>query len=131
MPWLAAVAAKAQPVASRGAVHDAVVPPFDPVQLQAKELVPLTAEAVPVLQRPALGAELTATLAEEPQAPLITGGGLQVGLPLAATVETGLRQAPEKRVWAIMIGVRGASTSDVIPQKFFFFVMPTTIGDSS
>ena len=53
-----------------GALHCAVVPPFVPAQDHAHGPVPLMAEAVPVLQRPVVGADVELTLFEAPHAPL-------------------------------------------------------------
>ncbi len=47
----------------------AVEPPFDPVQLHVHGPVPLTAVAVPVLQRLVAGAEVNVPPFEEPQEP--------------------------------------------------------------
>ncbi len=49
----------------------AVVPPFDPVQLHVHGPVPLTAVAVPVLQRLVVGAEANVPPFDEPHTPLI------------------------------------------------------------
>jgi hypothetical protein len=59
----------------RGAEQDAVVPPFDPAQLQLHGPLPLTAEAEPVVQSPLAGAALTATPFAEPHAPFTGAGG--------------------------------------------------------
>ena len=49
------------------------------MQLQRHGPLPLTAEAVPVLQRLEVGALLTATSFDEPHKSLI--GGLDIGVP--------------------------------------------------
>jgi hypothetical protein len=55
------------------AEHEAVLPPFDPAQLQLHGPVPLTEDAVPALHR-AVGVVLTVVPFAAPQVPL-TGGG--------------------------------------------------------
>jgi hypothetical protein len=83
-----------------GAEHEAVVPPFDPVQLHVHGPEPLTAEARPVVHRLLLGALLTATPLAEPQAPFVSSEAeqgavvppfepaqLQLKGPLPLTVE--------------------------------------------
>ena len=52
----------------------AVVPLSVPEQSQFQGLLPLTAEAVPVEQRPVVGAELVATPWAEPHEPFSTNG---------------------------------------------------------
>ena len=47
----------------------AVVPPFDPAQLQLHGPLPLTVEAEPAVHRPLVGAVLTATPFAGPHAP--------------------------------------------------------------
>jgi hypothetical protein len=55
----------------RGAVHDAVVPVFSPAQLQLNCVTELvTADAVPLEHRLAVGATSAATPSAEPQTPL-------------------------------------------------------------
>ena len=54
------------------AEHCAVVPPFDPAQLQLHGPEPLTAEAVPALQRLVVGAVEVGAPFAEPQEPLTT-----------------------------------------------------------
>ena len=49
----------------------AVEPPLDPVQLHVQGPLPLTAVAVPVLQRFVVGAEVNVPPLDEPHAPLI------------------------------------------------------------
>ncbi len=51
------------------AEHWAVVPPFEPVQLQAKGPEPVTLDEVPVVQRLEVGAVDTVVPLDEPQAP--------------------------------------------------------------
>jgi hypothetical protein len=63
-----------------GAEQAALVPPFRPLQVQVQGPVPLTLLAVPLAQRPLLGAEPTATPLAEPQAPFMA-----TGLPPSAT----------------------------------------------
>jgi len=60
----------------------AVVPPFNPVQLQIHGSLPLTAVWFPELQRPVFGAEVNVPPSDEPQAPF-TGSGVKV----ASTVQ--------------------------------------------
>ncbi len=60
----------------------AVVPPFDPVQLHVHGPVPLTAVAVPALQRFVVGAEVNVPPFEVPHTPF-TG----VNENVAATVQ--------------------------------------------
>jgi hypothetical protein len=60
-------------VVKSGAEHDAVVPPL--VQLQCHGPLPLTTEAVPVLQKFLVGALLTATPFDKPHNSLTGGGG--------------------------------------------------------
>ncbi len=60
----------------------AVVPPLDPVQLHVHGPVPLTAVAVPVLQRLVVGAEVNVPPFEEPQTPFTA-----VGENVAVTVQ--------------------------------------------
>jgi len=55
-------------------VQLAVVPPFEPVQLQFQGPVPATVDAVPVEQRLVVGVELTVVPLEAPQAPLASSG---------------------------------------------------------
>jgi hypothetical protein len=50
--------------------HEAVEPPLLPPQVQLQGPLPLTADAVPVLQRLALGFALTVAAFELPHAPL-------------------------------------------------------------
>jgi hypothetical protein len=69
-----ALAENGQALVWVGAEQLAAVPPFEPTQLQSHGPVPLTADAVPVLHRLALGAELTATSLAAPQTPF-TGAG--------------------------------------------------------
>jgi hypothetical protein len=57
-----------------GAEHRVAVPPSLLVQLQRHGPLPVTAEAVPVLQRSVVGALLTATSFDEPQESLTVGG---------------------------------------------------------
>jgi len=52
-----------------GAEHAAVPPPPEPLQVQVHGPLPLTAEAVPLVQRLDAGALLTATRLALPQAP--------------------------------------------------------------
>ena len=61
-------------VEARVSEHDAVAPPLLPAQLQLHGPLPATVDAVPALQRLFVGAVLTATPFDEPQAP-ITGEG--------------------------------------------------------
>ena len=60
------------------ALHDAVVPPLLPAQLHAHGPLPLTLDAMPALQRFAVGALVRLAPFEEPHAPL----GLVMGLAL-------------------------------------------------
>jgi hypothetical protein len=60
-------------VVKSGAEHDAAVLPL--VQLQCHGPLPLTTEAVPVLQRLLVGAVLTATPFDKPHNSLTGGGG--------------------------------------------------------
>jgi hypothetical protein len=53
----------------RGAEQDAAEPPFDPAQLQFQGLLPLGAEAEPVVQSPLVGALPTAMPFAEPHTP--------------------------------------------------------------
>ncbi len=59
-----------------------VVPPFDPVQLHVQGPVPLTAVAVPALQRLVVGAEVNVPPLDVPHTPS-TGAAVNV----AATVQ--------------------------------------------
>ncbi len=56
------------------ALHEAVVPPFVPTQVQFHGPVPVTAEAVPTEHSPVVGAEVYATPLAAPQAPLPFSG---------------------------------------------------------
>jgi hypothetical protein len=62
----------AEPDWASGAEYCAVVPPFDPAQLQLHGPEPLTAEAVPALHRLVVGAVEVGTPFAEPQEPLTT-----------------------------------------------------------
>jgi len=53
----------------RGAEHCAVLPPLLPAQLHDQGPEPPTADAVPALQRPVVGAALTAMPLAEPHVP--------------------------------------------------------------
>ena len=53
----------------RGAEHDAVVPPLAPAQLQFQGPLPVTADAVPALQRFVVGAVLVAAPFALPHTP--------------------------------------------------------------
>jgi hypothetical protein len=61
------------------ALQDAVVPPELPSQLQVQGPMPATAVAVPVVQRPVVGALATVVPLAEPHAPL-TAGALTLAL---------------------------------------------------
>jgi hypothetical protein len=52
----------------------AIVPPFEPAQVQLNGPVPLTADAVPVLQRAVVGAGFPVSLLAAPHAPLTAAG---------------------------------------------------------
>ena len=54
----------------KGALQLALVPPLPPLHAQFHGPVPVTADAVPAVQNPAVGAAVTATPFAEPQAPL-------------------------------------------------------------
>lgn len=56
------------------ALHEALLPPFEPLQFQNHGPVPRTAVAVPVLQRLVVGAEEKTLRFDEPQVPLIAAG---------------------------------------------------------
>jgi hypothetical protein len=53
-----------------GALHEEFVPPLLPLHVQAQGPAPVTVVAMPAVQRPAVGAIVTATPFAEPQAPL-------------------------------------------------------------
>jgi hypothetical protein len=57
-------------VGCSGALHEAFVPPLLPLHAQAQGPAPVTVVAAPAVQRPAVGAIVTATPFAEPQAPL-------------------------------------------------------------
>ena len=61
------------------AEHCAAVPPLEPAQLHDHGPLPLTAEAVPALQRLAVGALVRLAPFEEPHAPLTEDGGCRGG----------------------------------------------------
>ena len=65
-----------------GAEHCAVLPPLLPAHIHDHGPVPPTADAVPALQRPVVGAELTATPFEEPHAPFTGAIGVTLGVTL-------------------------------------------------
>lgn len=52
-----------------GAVHDAVLPPPDPVQVQSHGPEPVTVEAVPVLHNPVVGVDVRACPLAAPHEP--------------------------------------------------------------
>jgi hypothetical protein len=62
------------------AVHDAVVPPFDPVHVQFHGPVPSTVVAVPVEQRPVVGVEVNVAPLDPPHTP-VTGCGAVASVP--------------------------------------------------
>ena len=70
------------------ALHDAVDPPPDPVQLQVQveELV-VTEDAVPVVQRLVVGAEVKDPPCDDPQEPLIGVGVVTQVLPFQVVPE--------------------------------------------
>jgi hypothetical protein len=73
-----------EPLISRKAEQEAVDPPFDPAQLHVHGPLPVTAEAVPALQRLIVGALVRSAPFEEPQTPF-TGDALatlKVAVPL-------------------------------------------------
>lgn len=59
--------------------HEALAPPFEPVQLHVKGPVPVTLEAVPALQRLLAGALAAVTPFAEPHAPFV-GAGVVFGV---------------------------------------------------
>ena len=61
----------------------AVVPPFDPAQLQVQGPEPVTALAVPVVQRSVVGALVRVVLFAGPQVPFIIGVNVAVTVQLA------------------------------------------------
>jgi hypothetical protein len=66
------------------AEHEALLPPFDPAQVQLHGPVPLSTEAVPVEQRPVVGALATVVPFAAPHTPLVATGA---GVVLAAEHE--------------------------------------------
>ena len=62
---------------STGAEHEALVPPFDPPQLQLHGPVPMAADVVPDEQRLAVGALRVATPLADPHLPVIAGDPLR------------------------------------------------------
>jgi hypothetical protein len=63
------------------ALHEAVVPPPDPAQLHVHGPLPLTADGVPAVQSPELGAVATLVPFAEPQVPLTAAGVTTSPLP--------------------------------------------------
>jgi hypothetical protein len=61
-------AAPHAPLTSRLAEHEALVPPFDPAQVQFHGPFPVTAEAVPALHRLVVGVLVKSPPFEEPHA---------------------------------------------------------------
>jgi hypothetical protein len=61
----------------------AVVPPPEPAQVQLHGPLPLTADAVPVLQRLAVGLLVRSAPFEEPQTPLTAEGDVETGVSVA------------------------------------------------
>ena len=61
----------------------AVVPPFEPAQLQVQGPEPLTELAVPVVQRSVVGALVRVVLLAGPQVPLTIGVNVAVTVQLA------------------------------------------------
>jgi hypothetical protein len=57
-----------------GALHEEFVPPLLPLHVQAQGPAPVTVVAMPAVQRPAVGAIVTATPFAEPQTPLTAVG---------------------------------------------------------
>jgi hypothetical protein len=60
--------------ATKVAPQIAVVPPFNPVQFQERELVPEIVELVPALQSPVVGSTLTIVPLAVPHVPFIGAG---------------------------------------------------------
>ena len=70
----------------RVAEHKVVVPPFDPIQPQVHGPIPLTAVAVPPLQRFVVGAVVDVCPFDAPQAPLTgVAGNIADTMQLAVT----------------------------------------------
>jgi hypothetical protein len=69
-PLAAVEPVEPEPVEVSLSEHEAVEPPLLPPQVQLQGPLPLTADAVPVLQRLALGFALTVAAFELPHAPL-------------------------------------------------------------
>ena len=64
-----------EPLEASLSVHEAVLPPLLPAQLHAHGPLPLTVEAVPAVQRFAVGLALTVVPFALPHAPFTGGGG--------------------------------------------------------
>ena len=65
-----------EPLEASLSEHDAVLPPLLPAQLHDHGPLPLTFDAVPAVQRFAVGAVLTVPPFEEPHAPFVSSIGL-------------------------------------------------------
>ena len=74
-PLAPVVPVPVEPVEASVSEHDAVLPPLLPAQVHDHGPLPLTVDAVPAVQRLAVGAVLTDAPFEEPHAPFTGGGG--------------------------------------------------------
>ena len=95
--------------AGAGVAQTAVVPPFEPAQLQDQEVVllPVTFEAVPAEQRPLVGAVADETPFAEPQVPL-TAVGLVGGV---GVVGGGVGADVEVPTWKVVLAAAIAGTA--------------------
>lgn len=92
------------------ALHDAVVPPFEPLQLQDQGPPPVTGVAVPALQRfGAVGAVATDVLFADPQVPGVA--------PVGALHETALLPLPHSQFQVLLVPkTAGVEPSEQSPE---------------